>query len=70
MIRTKIQKIGNSLGITIPKELRNEVGFICGDEIALVLGTGGHIIIIRIPEKGNIDLGEAAEELPDIDYEK
>lgn len=69
MICTKVREVGNSLGITIAKELRDTVGLCRGDTVALVLGVGGHIIIIQIPEKGNIDLGAAAEELPTIDYD-
>ena len=63
----QVVEVGNSLGITIPAEYCHSLGICRGDNLALVIGVGVHIIIIQIPDKGNIDFTEAqAEELPEI----
>ena len=67
MIFRRVIKVGNSLCVAIPAEYCHSLGICRGDNIGLVIGNGGHIIIIQIPEKGNIDFTEAqAEELPEI----
>ena len=63
----QVIKLGNSLCVAIPAEYCHSLGICHGDTLAFVIGVGGHIIIIQLPDKGNIDFTEAqAEELPDI----
>jgi len=34
-MKTKIRKIGNSLGVTLPKQLIDELHLKCGDKLAI-----------------------------------
>ena len=69
MISTKVSQLGNTLCVPIPKEIRDATGMVLNQPILLTIGVGGHIIIIQVPDKGNLNISAAVQDLPTIDYE-
>ena len=51
MYKTKIIKIGNSLGIIIPKKMLKQLGWSLNDEVAITVTEDGKGLIVSKVEK-------------------
>ena len=54
LVRAKLQKWGNSLGIRIPKSIANEVKIGDGDSVELKV-TNGKVVIQPVPEEETLE---------------
>lgn len=66
----KIGKKNTSAAIIIPKEMCRELDLHIGDHVAVMIGQGGHLVVVKIDLNKRPDLLAASEEgAPEIKYE-
>jgi putative addiction module antidote len=61
MTRVKIRKIGNSLGVILPKEILDALGAREGDVVSFARGASG--LVMSVSDEGSERLLEAAERI-------